>query len=68
MAGGEEWCGVGHQHSSHWLRQRVRCDGVSRDEAAVMAVLVENGYAQAGNLDRDDARRVIDALDKARGA
>lgn len=64
MSGGENWCGAAFEHGGHWLQQRVRCDGVSRDEAVVMAVSLDDSYS---GLSRDEARRVIDALDKARG-
>lgn len=63
----EAWCGRADEHGGHWGFQFLRCDGVSKEEAAVMGVLVENGNARAGSLDRDDARRVIAALDAARG-
>lgn len=64
----EMWCGDPAGHGGHgWLGGSRHCDGVSRDEAAVMAVSVENGYGVGGNVDRDDARLLIAALDEARG-
>lgn len=67
MTPAKSWCHYVTVHPSHWLNRGTFCPGVTRDEAAVMAVTVETGYDQTTELSLEDAQAVIAALDKARG-